>query len=114
MLLSFVVLFVASGCFPILAQANPTITPSPTIINTPTATSLPTRTPLPTLSPLILQLRPGEAVLHPPAETNPYAFYSYFPKSAVREKNITVGIWTESVDRFFDDYEYCIERAKEY
>jgi hypothetical protein len=69
---------------------------------------------LPTISPLVLQLKPGEGVLHPATETNPYAFYSYFPKSAVRERNIAIGVWSESVDRFFDDYEYCIKQAKEY
>jgi hypothetical protein len=108
------VLFVISGCTPSSTRAEPTITPSPTITDMPSVTSVPTLTPLPTLSPSVLRLRPGEAVLHPATETNPYAFYSYFPKSAVREREIAIGVWSESVDRFFDDYEYCIERAKEY
>jgi hypothetical protein len=102
MLFSFVMLLATSGCFPALVGANPTVS------------SISTRTPLPTLSPLIVELQPGEAVLHPSTGINPYAFYSYFPKSAAREKNIAVGVWNESADKNFDNYEYCIERAKDY
>ena len=123
LLLSMSILFAVSGCIPALVQVEPTITPSPTNTpsatpvptntNTPSATPVPTRTPLPTIPPLVLQLKPGEAVLHPSTETDPYAFYSYFPKSAVREKNIVVGVWPEGGSRDDSDYEYCIERAKQ-
>lgn len=100
----------------ITESPNPvsTSTSVPTFTLSPTAIASPTLTPWPTLSPFVFLLKPGEVVLHPPTDSNPYAFYSYFPNSAVREKTITIGIWTESVDRLFDDYEYCVRRAKEY
>jgi hypothetical protein len=114
LLLSFICIFAFSSCGPAHAQFSTATPPSSTSINTLSAMLRPTRTATPTLSPSILELRPGEVVLHPPTDTNPYAFYSYLPRSVVREENIAVGVWAEGVDRFFDDYEYCIKRAKEY
>lgn len=117
-LLSIIVLFVISGCAPSLIPNTPTITPSPTftpsptITNTPTLTPSPTRTPLPTLSPLVEQLKPGQVVMHPATDSNPYVFYSYFPRSAVREKNIIVGVWPHGGNMPNNDYEYHKEQAK--
>ena len=111
-LFSLVMLFVISGCNPVLNQAEPTLTPIPTITNTPTLTPTATRTPLPTISPLVEQLTPGQVVMHPFTENNPYVFYSYFPRSAVREKNIVVGVWPHGGNMFNNDYEYHKDQAK--
>ena len=113
-------LFITSGCVPAVVQITPTITPSPTIIpsptitNTPTVTPVPTRTPFPTISPLLLeQLKLGQIVMHPPTDSNPYAFYTYFPRTAIREKNIIIGVWPHGGNMPNSDYEYHKEQAKD-
>jgi predicted esterase len=111
-LFSLVFLLFIAGCAPALKQVEPTLTPSPTITNTPTITPSPTRTPLPTISPLVEQLKPGQVVMHPATENNLYVFYSYFPRSAVREKDIFVGVWPHGGAMPNNDYEAHKEQAK--
>ena len=84
------------------ATPQPTNTPLPTSTTTATTTSTPrptstataTVTPTATLSPLVTELlQPGKVVKHPPTASNPYSWYSYFPTSAMRKKNIIIGVW---------------------
>ena len=130
LLSTIIVMLVISGCASALIKSaptttpgstitpgptvtnTPTLTPSPTATNTPTLTPSPTRAPLPTLSPLVEQLKPGHIVMHSATDSNPYVFYTYFPRSAVREKNIIVGVWPHGGAMGNSDYEYHKEQAR--
>lgn len=81
------------------AVVYPTPTPSPT----------PTRT----VSPLVEStLQPGRVVEHPPTQANPYTFYSYFPRSAVRKVALTVAVWPHGGGMCSEDY--SVHRTQSY
>lgn len=87
----------------------PTATSSPEPTNTPR----PTITPTPTVSPLVMEfLQPGQVVRHPPTETNPYSFYTYFPRSAIRKKEIVVGVWPHGNGMPSEDYSVHESRSE--
>jgi len=101
-----------------IAEAQ-TVTPTNTSIATPTKlpaathTPLPSETPRPTVSPLIQELlQPGRVVRHPPTEENPYSFFSYFPRSAVRKTEITVAVWPHGGSVSSNDYSHHEEQAQ--
>jgi hypothetical protein len=38
-------------------------------------------------------LQPSQIVEHSPTKDNPYAFYSYFPRSAIKTQEVFLGVW---------------------
>lgn len=62
----------------------------------------------PTVSPLAQELlQPGQIVEHAPTGNNPYAFYSYFPRSAATTTGeVIVGVWPHGGGAWSEDYSY--------
>lgn len=108
LILLILLLFLTACNFPpqeVVTVVYVTATPTPTAVPTATATPAPTRTPLPTISPVIYQLlQPGQVVRHPPTDNNPYSFYTYFPRSAVRKQAVVLAVWPHGGGMPSEDY----------
>ncbi len=59
----------------------------------------------------IAKLKPGQIVEHPPTESNPYYFYTYFPESAVKKKNLVLLVWPHGGGMYSNDYNYHKKQA---
>jgi len=49
-------------------------------------------------------LQPRRIVQHPPTADNPYAFYSYFPRSAVSNEEVWLAVWPHGGAFYSTDY----------
>ena len=91
-----------------------TPTHPPTLTFTQTITSSPTNTQTPTLSPLVFEsLKPGEIVRHPATESNPYVFFSFFPKSLLYEDDVPILVMPHGGGDRNEDYSYYESKAME-
>lgn len=64
-------------------------------------------------SPLVEELlQPGQVIEHPPTDDNPYAFYTYFPRSATTNKEIWLGVWPHAGGEWSEDYSYHKTQAE--
>jgi len=57
-------------------------------------------------------LQPGRIVEHPPTDDNPYTFYSYFPRSAVRNEEIWLAVWPHGGAFYSTDYSVHKRQAR--
>lgn len=98
-----------------LTQTNtlePSLTPSLTTTIMPTHTVV-LQTSTPTTNPLVYEtLKPGKIVEHFPTDKNLYSFYTYFPKSAIQKRNITIVVWPHGGNMPEDDYDFHMNQAK--
>jgi len=73
----------------------------------------PTKSPTPTFSTQIIEfLKPGKIVRHEPTKNNPYVFFTYFPKSAVNNEDLIIGIWPHGGAGNNEDYNYHINQSE--
>ncbi|MHC1782582.1 MAG: hypothetical protein AB9891_07460 [Anaerolineaceae bacterium] len=117
--LSSIILLLLTGCTISSNTTSPTpfLKPidesSTTLTITPVSTLQPTSTTRPTMSPQKEALSPGKVEEHPATTTNPYFFYTYFPKSALYKTDITVAVYPHGSSKGpSEDYEDFKETAK--